>query len=876
MGRRDLTNQGPSAMELKLRGEVDRLRREKSKAAKAGEAAGVNASAGDSETVRLLQQQIAELTETRQRLSKLYFSQVEENRKRGHRLHHILENIGQINSDLDLDGLLHRVAETLCSSLGFRIVLIRTREPGADHLRARACAGIDAGARASLEGHDLPVEEFLSWLRDEFKVSRSYFISHNHPFSQELPNGYAPDLGPREDWEWHRDDVLLVPLFNRTGELVAYFSVDDPVDRLVPSSETIELLEIFGNHAVVAIENARLYGELERQTRALKEAGQRMQEIHTLKRNFVSAVSHELRTPVAAIRGCIDTLRSAPGGAVPPERMAHVLSIINEESVRLARLVESVLELNRFDSGEMPFERNSDMDLAEVVAETLPLLEPMAEAGQLTLKVETAAADTRIDADRDQMRQLVLQLASNAIKFTPAGGTVTLEVTGNEDEVALRVLDTGIGIPAHALDRVFERFYQVDSSLVRRFGGTGLGLALCKTIVEWHGGRVVAESEPGRGSCFTVTLPHRARVAALRPATTGRVGGEELMRLAVEMVAGAMNARVVSVLTPTPTGELVVQAAVGLSDEVIREARVQPGVGVAGWVAEHRRPVCVSNKASAGDVQPSGRTTYRTGTFLSVPLESESEGLLGVLNVTDPVSQEPFEVEDCHLLLQLAGRVVAAWRQVRSMEHDQARLEDAAHTLRHVVQHLERGRRHAPDRGRIARAIAHELKLGDDEAAALRYAASIHDVGMTKVAADLVDRPGALSDDDRAAMRRHVEVGAELLGSIETVEAVREAVRAHHEWFDGSGYPRGLAGEEIPLAARILAVVDAWESITIGRAHRPARSREEALQEIRNLAGRQFDPRVVAALEQALAGAPDPANEVATGPQGTGAADARR
>ena len=125
-------------------------------------------------------------------------------------------------------------------------------------------------------------------------------------------------------------------------------------------------------------------------------------------------------------------------------------------------------------------------------------------------------------------------------------------------------------------------------------------------------------------------------------------------------------------------------------------------------------------------------------------------------------------------------------------------------------------------------------------------------------------------------MQRHAEVGAELLGSIETVDVVREIVRSHHEWWDGSGYPRGLEAEGIPLGARILAVVDAWESMTVGRAHRPARSRDEALREIRSLAGRQFDPRVVGALERALAGIPGPATHGAPAEPGTESADARR
>src|SRR5262249_2293219 len=144
-----------------------------------------------------------------------------------------------------------------------------------------------------------------------------------------------------------------------------------------------------------------------------------------------------------------------------------------------------------------------------------------------------------------------------------------------------------------------------------------------------------------------------------------------------EMVAEVMNARVVSLLAPGPDGDLVVQAALGVDETVVREASIRVGTGVAGWVAEHRRPVCVSgNGSGVSEVVASGRRQYRTGTFLSVPIESE-QGLLGVLNVTDPVSEEPFDAEDCRLLLQLAERVAHAWEQSRAMDARRIDLEDA-------------------------------------------------------------------------------------------------------------------------------------------------------------------------------------------------------
>ena len=787
-----------------------------------------------------LQRQVEELTTTRQRLSRLYFSQVEENRKRAQKLHEILENISKVSSNLDLDSMLDTLASTIKQSLGFGMVLIRLRDPATNRLRARAFAGIAERACQGLRRQDVEVETFQSWLREEFKVSRSYFISHTHSFSAELPKGYRAKLGHREEWEWHEDDVLIVPLYNRKGELQAYFSVDDPIDRLVPSRESIELLEIFGHHAVVAIENARLYRELEEHSRELELANQRMHELHALKANFLSAVSHELRTPLTAIRAYVDTLLAAREGELPREQLHRFLSIISDESQRLTRLIESVLDLNRFDSGAMRLSRQP-MDLGEVVEETGRLLAPVAQAGQVELKVVLEAADTRVDADRDQMQQLALHLGSNAVKFTPAGGRVTLRLTGDARDITLTVEDTGIGIPEDALDRVFERFYQVDSSLVRRYGGTGLGLAICRSIVDWHGGRIFVESQPDHGSRFTVVIPRRTgpRVA-VRPHPQRQSAAEDVLRLALEMVAEVMNARVVSLLAPESDGGLTVQAAIGLDERIVRDARIEPGQGVAGWVAEHRRPICVSGEDEGEAVPGSGRDQYHSGTFLSVPLEGES-GLIGVLNVTDPVSQSPFTAEDCHLLLHLAERVSMAWAQALAMPGTQDGVKGAAEAVREALQHAGPGPRHTQDRVRFARALARELGLDESEVGVISFAASVRDLAVDENTAGA--NGGAAPAED---------AGAGLLRPLEAMGVVRDIVLSHHEWWDGSGYPRGLAGEAIPVGARVLAIVGAWESITVGRGNRPVKSKVEALEELRGLKGRQFDPAVVDAFERAL------------------------
>jgi HD-GYP domain-containing protein (c-di-GMP phosphodiesterase class II) len=460
----------------------------------------------------------------------------------------------------------------------------------------------------------------------------------------------------------------------------------------------------------------------------------------------------------------------------------------------------------------------------------------VAQAGRINLKVNLDTADTRADGDRDQLRQLALHLGSNAVKFTPPGGSVSISLTGDDRDVTLEVQDSGIGIPEPMLEKIFERFFQVDSSLVRRYGGTGLGLAICKSIVEWHGGRIFAVSQQGKGSTFTVVLPRRTgpRIA-VRPGPRTHAAPEDILRLAIEMVAEVMNARVVSLLAPGPDGDLIVQAALGVDETVVREASIRIGTGVSGWVAQNRRPVCVSGNGDGAPVVGSGRRQYHTGTFLSVPIESEN-GLLGVLNVTDPVAEKPFDAGDCQMLLQLAERVAAAWEQARAMDARRSDLEDADRAVRSILKGVAApGGRTIPSRAQLASALARAMGLPEAEVALVGHAGTLRDVDLPA--------PGETEPRD--------ELSQALMRPLEVVGAVREIVLAQTEWYDGSGYPQGLTGDEIPIGGRVLAVVDAFEAFTQGRGGQPALTRQDAMDAVKQMSGRRFDPEVVSVFESA-------------------------
>jgi signal transduction histidine kinase len=226
-------------------------------------------------------------------------------------------------------------------------------------------------------------------------------------------------------------------------------------------------------------------------------------ELERMKDEFLSIVSHELRTPLTSIRGSLGLLAGGVLGELP-ERGQRMIEIASTNTDRLVRLINDILDIEKMQSGRLEMNREV-LSAAEVVNDALELMQAMARDAGVVLAAATE--DTSFFADRDRMQQTFSNLISNAVKFSEPGKEVHVSARREDDEVIFSVADSGRGIPEDKLDLVFERFQQVDSSDARDKGGTGLGLPICKEIVERHGGRIWLESALGRGTTFFFTIP---------------------------------------------------------------------------------------------------------------------------------------------------------------------------------------------------------------------------------------------------------------------------------------------------------------------------------------------------------------------------------
>jgi len=230
-----------------------------------------------------------------------------------------------------------------------------------------------------------------------------------------------------------------------------------------------------------------------------------IRRLEGMRRDFVANVSHELKTPLTAIRGFAETLRASE---VPEAQRHAFLEVILRHAERLARLIDDILELSRVEGRQQPFVA-AEVDVARVATLLLRDLAPQFEARQLRAVVVPEARGVAF-ADRRAVEQILGNLLENAAKYTEPGGRIEVRVGEAGDEVRIEVADTGIGIPAEDLPRIFERFYRVDKARSRDLGGTGLGLAIVKHLAQAQGGEVSVRSRPGEGSTFTVVLPRAA------------------------------------------------------------------------------------------------------------------------------------------------------------------------------------------------------------------------------------------------------------------------------------------------------------------------------------------------------------------------------
>lgn len=328
---------------------------------------------------------------------------------------------------------------------------------------------------------------------------------------------------------------LFAPMIVKEKQIGGLFLVWWQTSHTFTSDE-VRLMEGVARQAAMAIDNASAYHEIEelnisledkiaKRTRelseinkALEESHRRLQELDRVKSDFLLNVSHELRTPLTAIKGSVDNMLDGITGPLSEPQRRYLLRV-KTNADRLVRLIDDLLDLARIEEGRVQV-NPTFFSLPGLASELLETLRPVAAEKSLELFLAEGEDPLIVHADRDKVGQVLMNLLGNAIKFTPSGGSIKVQLAGEEDAFArVHIRDTGDGIPPEQLPLIFDKFYRVQPGLQAKAAGTGLGLSIAKSLVELQGGRIWAESQVGQGSTFFFTLPRRPLAELRGPAS---------------------------------------------------------------------------------------------------------------------------------------------------------------------------------------------------------------------------------------------------------------------------------------------------------------------------------------------------------------------
>ncbi len=390
----------------------------------------------------------------------------------------------QVNTTLNVQERLDSIVHSLKRTMDCRACSIALLETVNNVLEIRAAVGIDG-----------------RWVRD-FRLQLGEGVAGR--VALEGVPMHVPDVLEVEEFVFFDPSIrslLTVPLIVQQ-RVIGTLTVDS--DRPYAFSEADErLLTIAAAQAAISIENARLYTSLEQRAKNLVEVCAQLQEADRLKDEMVQNVSHELRTPLTFVKGYVELLLAGEAGPLTEEQKEHLRVVIEKTDV-VTRLVSDIMFLQQ--AGRLPGKK-SPVSLVELTRRALRGCAATVKKAGLTI-VENLPDDLPpVAGDEGRLLQVLDNLLGNAIKFSPEGGKIGVTVEDAGSMVHVSVSDEGIGIAKDQQERIFERFYQVDGSARRRFGGTGLGLTIAKRIVEAHEGQIWVESEPGEGSAFYFAIP---------------------------------------------------------------------------------------------------------------------------------------------------------------------------------------------------------------------------------------------------------------------------------------------------------------------------------------------------------------------------------
>jgi response regulator RpfG family c-di-GMP phosphodiesterase/anti-sigma regulatory factor (Ser/Thr protein kinase) len=625
----------------------------------------------------------------------------------------------------------------------------------------------------------------------------------------------------------------------------------------------------------------------------LARANEKLKKLDTLKSQFFANVSHEVRTPLTSILSPIQSLYQGDLGPLATEHQ-RIVGQIYRNSLKLLDMINQMLDFSKFEARKMQL-RLRHLDIDELARDIVTTFQDVTARKGLRLSYVAEGEVRPAYLDAEKLERILTNLLRNAIKFTESG-SITVRAGSSEGKRWIEVRDTGIGIPAKHLENIFNRFQQVDSSSTRKYEGTGLGLTIVKESVDLMQGRINVQSEERRGTTFRVELPENLDKLApdafidrrqdperrqpeddfdgddrrrnpRRESDLARITVDDLALIEKEQISRGTEGQV----DERPANEstdhvLLVEDNVDLRTYISKMLtrfghKVATAIdGLDGWeqVQTDLPDIVISDIMMprmdgyelVGRIKNTDKTRPIPVILITAKPELESK-LEGLEKGADDYLPKPVNIRELDARIKNLLVTRNLQRALAREAELGTKMEELSMSFSESLEIRDSNTAgHSRDVLHLGTIIAFGVGISIDRK--LKDSLLLHDIGKLGIPDRILLKESPLNDEEWQIMKTHPELGAGLLGHFDSYREISAIILAHQEHFDGSGYPRGLKGEDIPLFARIIAIADAYHAMTSNRPYRKALPACEAVKELRKHRGTQFDPTLVDAFMKGL------------------------
>ncbi len=636
---------------------------------------------------------------------------------------------------------------------------------------------------------------------------------------------------PRD--RYRTNSFVSCPIISK-NRLLGVLNINDKSDGASFNDDEFSLIKIIANQAAIALENAILVSQLRFKAAELEGINRKLIESDVVKTEFITRVSHELRTPLNSIKGSVYYLQQSE--RLSRREQEEFYDIISGEADKLIGIVENQLDFLRFEDETMLITKTV-VSLREVLSEVCgsKSIKTLFARKGMTLKVEVGEGVSDVVGDRIRIVQFFLNILEGLSHFLERGDEVVISARENDQ------IHVSICLPRRLPDSITPYLFSSNHLFQTDVPDEKLKLYLARKVVDIHRWDLVAENTAG-GLVVSLAIPKstRQKVDAVVNTT---------IDMFLEFISDVLDVNICSVmLCDDLTGDLMIKGSRGLDDLMVKQTRVRIGERIAGWVALEGEPLFIEDIEQDPRFGRKSVSQYNSKSLISLPLKVGGK-VIGVLNLNNKRSANPFTGMDFDLAQAMSERVSHFMERLYAGDHQEDEFRQFISSFDSLINAEKKYHKKDSRFPDVAVGIAVKLGIGEEERRSILFASVLYDLGLVLLEESILNKKGKLLPAEQNTLKIHPYTTVGLLDSFEFSEDIKRGILHHHERHDGTGYPDGLGGDNIPLISRILSVVDAFCAMTSERSYRPLMETADALAEIRKNAGTLYDPQVVEALE---------------------------